>query len=46
MSIIEVKNLTKKYDYFKKQPGLIPAIKGLFSEKNYLLQLLKIFLFQ
>jgi ABC-2 type transport system ATP-binding protein len=30
MPIIEVKNLTKSFDYFNKEPGLIGSIKSLF----------------
>jgi ABC-2 type transport system ATP-binding protein len=30
MAIIEVRNLTKKFDYFNKEPGLIGSIKSLF----------------
>jgi ABC-2 type transport system ATP-binding protein len=32
--IIEVKNLTKKYDYFKKEPGLKNSFKNLFKRKK------------
>lgn len=33
---IEVKNLSKTYEYYKKQPGLLASVKGLFSrEKLY-----------
>ncbi|HXN06915.1 MAG TPA: ATP-binding cassette domain-containing protein [Nitrospiria bacterium] len=30
MSIIEVRNLTKSFDYFKKEPGLLGSVKSLF----------------
>ncbi len=33
MDIIEVKNLTKTYKTFKKEPGLVGSIKGLFNRK-------------
>ena len=32
--IIEVKNLTKTYDYFKKEPGLKNSFKNLFKRKK------------
>lgn len=36
MPIIEVKNLTKKYEYYKKAPGLAASLKSLFHrEKLY-----------
>lgn len=36
MPIIEVKNLSKTYEYYKKQPGLWASLKGLFHrEKLY-----------
>ncbi|MDI6778541.1 MAG: ABC transporter ATP-binding protein [Patescibacteria group bacterium] len=36
MPIIEVKNLSKTYEYYKKQPGLWASVKGLFRrEKLY-----------
>ncbi|MBI2552587.1 ABC transporter ATP-binding protein [Candidatus Uhrbacteria bacterium] len=36
MLIIEVKNLTKKYEYYKKAPGLLASVKSLFHrEKLY-----------
>ncbi len=34
MSIIEVKNLSKTYEYYKKQPGLLASIKGLFKREK------------
>ncbi len=33
-NIIEVKNLKKTYDYFKKEPGLKNAFKNLFNRKK------------
>lgn len=36
MSIIEVKNLSRSFDYFKKEPGLKASFKSLFKrEKLY-----------
>ncbi len=36
MPIIEVKNLSKTYEYYKKEPGFIQSLKGLFRrEKLY-----------
>lgn len=34
MSAIEVKNLFKTYEYYKKQPGLINSIKSLFHREK------------
>lgn len=34
MPIIEVKNLSKTYDYYKKQPGLWASVKGLFKREK------------
>jgi len=34
MNIIEVKNLTRDYEYFEKDPGLKGAFKVLFSKKK------------
>ena len=34
MSIIEVKNLSKTFEYYKKQPGLIASIKSLFKREK------------
>jgi ABC-2 type transport system ATP-binding protein len=34
MSIIQVKNLSKIYEYYKKQPGLWASVKGLFSREK------------
>ena len=33
MPIIEVRNLSKTYEYYKKQPGLWASIKGLFKRE-------------
>jgi ABC-2 type transport system ATP-binding protein len=36
MPIIKVSNLSKTYEYYKKQPGLWSSVKGLFHrEKLY-----------
>jgi ABC-2 type transport system ATP-binding protein len=32
--IIEIKNLSKTYEYYKKQPGLWASIKGLFKREK------------
>ncbi|RLC36241.1 ABC transporter [Candidatus Falkowbacteria bacterium] len=34
MSVIEVKNLSKIYEYYKKQPGLKASIVGLFKREK------------
>ena len=34
MPIINIKNLSKTYDYYKKEPGLWNSIKGLFYRKK------------
>ena len=34
MPIIEVKNLSKTYEYYKKQPGLWASAKGLFRREK------------
>lgn len=34
MSLIEVKNLSKTYEYHKKQAGLINSLKGLFHREK------------
>lgn len=34
MPIIEVKNLSKTYDYYKKQPGLWASVRGLFKREK------------
>jgi ABC-2 type transport system ATP-binding protein len=34
MSVINVKNLSKSYEYYKKQPGLWAAVKGLFKREK------------
>lgn len=34
MSIIKVTNLSKTYEYYKKQPGLWNSIKGLFHREK------------
>ena len=39
--IIHVKNLTKQYSYYKKQPGLIGSIKGLFNREKLFIDAVK-----
>lgn len=34
MAMIEVKNLSKKYEYYKKQPGLWASVKSLFFREK------------
>ena len=34
MSIIKVRNLSKTYEYYKKQPGLWASVKGLFHREK------------
>ncbi|MEI6553858.1 MAG: ATP-binding cassette domain-containing protein, partial [bacterium] len=34
MNIIEVKNLRKRYEFYRKQPGLLGTIKNLFYRKK------------
>lgn len=34
MAIIEVQKLTKTYEYYKKQPGLLASMKGLFTREK------------
>lgn len=34
MPIIEVKNLSKTYEYYKKEPGLLSSLKALFRRKK------------
>lgn len=41
MSIIDVKNLSKKYEYYKKQPGLTGAFKGLFKRQKLFTEAVK-----
>ncbi len=41
MSIIEVKNLSKTYDYYKKQPGLKAALKSLFRREKLFTEAVK-----
>ncbi|MFH1183100.1 MAG: ATP-binding cassette domain-containing protein [Candidatus Moraniibacteriota bacterium] len=35
MPIIQVQNLSKKYEFQKKQPGVLNSLKNLFSRKKY-----------
>lgn len=41
MKIIEVQNLTKVYDYYKKQPGLVASIKSLFKREKLFTEAVK-----
>lgn len=41
MSIIEVKNLGKSYEYYKKQPGLKATIKSIFKRKKMFAEAVK-----
>jgi len=41
MSIIEVKNLSKVYEYYKKQPGLLASFKGLFKREKLFTEAVK-----
>lgn len=41
MPIIEVKNLSKTYEYYKKQPGLLASVKGLFRREKLYIEAVK-----
>jgi len=41
MSIIEVKNLSKTYEYYKKSPGLWASVKGLFRREKLFTEAVK-----
>lgn len=41
MAIIEVENLSKSYEYYKKKAGLLAAIKGLFSREKLFAEAVK-----
>ncbi|MCK5416230.1 ABC transporter ATP-binding protein [Candidatus Parcubacteria bacterium] len=41
MSIIKVENLNKTYEYYKKQPGLLASIKGLFKREKLFTEAVK-----
>ncbi|MDP3043244.1 MAG: ABC transporter ATP-binding protein [bacterium] len=41
MPIIEVKNLSKTYEYYKKQPGLLASVKGLFRREKLYVEAVK-----
>ncbi len=41
MSIIQVKNLSKSYKYYRKQPGLLGTIKSLFKKKKLFIEAVK-----
>jgi len=39
--IIQVKNLSKTYEYFQKEPGMVNAIKNLFHREKLITQAVK-----
>lgn len=41
MPIIEVKNLSKIYEYYKKQPGLVNSLKSLFHREKLFTEAVK-----
>ena len=41
MSLIQVKNLNKTYEYYKKQPGLLASFKGLFRRDKLFTEAVK-----
>ncbi len=41
MSLIEVKNLKKTYEYYKKAPGLLASIKSLFHREKLFTEAVK-----
>lgn len=41
MPIIQVKNLTKKYEYYKKAPGLLASVKSLFHREKLYIEAVK-----
>lgn len=41
MPIIQVQGLSKVYDYYKKQPGLLAALKGLFRREKLFIEAVK-----
>lgn len=41
MKTIEVKNLSKVYEYYKKQPGLLASVKGLFKREKLFTEAVK-----
>lgn len=41
MPIIEVKHLTKSYEYYKKAPGLLASVKGLFRREKLFTEAVK-----
>ncbi len=41
MPIIEVKNLTKRYEYYKKAPGLLASVKSLFHREKLFIEAVK-----
>ena len=41
MPVIEVKKLNKTYEYYKKQPGLLASVKGLFKREKLFTEAVK-----
>lgn len=41
MPIVEVKNLSKSYEFYKKQPGLWASFKGLFGREKLFVEAVK-----
>ncbi len=41
MPIIEVKNLSKTYEYYKKEPGMLNSLKSLFHRKKLFAEAVK-----
>ncbi len=41
MPVIQVRNLSKVYDYYKKQPGLLASLKGLFKREKLFTEAVK-----
>jgi len=41
VSLIQVKNLNKTYEYYKKQPGLLASFKGLFRRDKLFTEAVK-----
>jgi ABC-2 type transport system ATP-binding protein len=41
MSTIEIKNLSKIYEYYKKQPGFLNSVKSLFHREKLFTEAVK-----
>ena len=41
MAMIEVKNLSKTYEFYKKRPGLLASVKGLFRREKLFAEAVK-----